>query len=105
MTRFKLASIALSALLVMACGKVDSAEPRAMTGDAAGQAQRAPANTSAAPAPATHPGVNAQGAATLEFKKRIDAYVKIHNEAEGKVPNLKKTDDPKEISEREKALG
>ena len=50
-------------------------------------------------------GVNAQGAATLEFKKRIDAYMKIHNEAEGKVPNLKSTDDPKEISDREKALG
>ena len=49
--------------------------------------------------------VNAQGAATLEFKKRIDAYIKIHNEAEGKVPAPKKTDDPKEISEREKALG
>ena len=48
--------------------------------------------------------VNAQGAATLEFKKHIDAYMKIHNEAEAKVPSLKKTDDPKEISEREKAL-
>jgi hypothetical protein len=49
--------------------------------------------------------VNAQGAAVLEFKKRIDAYMKIHNEAESKVPALKKTDDPKEISDREKALG
>jgi hypothetical protein len=49
--------------------------------------------------------VNAQGAATLEFQKRIQAYMKVHNEAEGKVPNLKRTDDPVEISAREKALG
>ncbi len=48
--------------------------------------------------------MNAQGAATLEFHKRIQHYLEIHNQAEGKVPNLKKTDDPKEISDREKAL-
>lgn len=48
--------------------------------------------------------VNAQGAAVLEFQKRIQAYMKIHNQAEGKVPNLKRTDDPVEISAREKAL-
>ncbi len=30
--------------------------------------------------------------------------MKTHNEAEGKVPNLKRTDDPVEISGREKAL-
>ncbi len=30
--------------------------------------------------------------------------MKIHNEAEAKVPNLKRTDDPKEIAERETAL-
>lgn len=48
--------------------------------------------------------VNAQGAATLEFHKRIQAYLKIHNEAESKVPNLKSTDDPKQVSDREAAL-
>ena len=113
MTKFFSASTALFAILLLtACGKVDSAEPRALTGDtAADQAQRAPGNKSAAPASAPSPtattpsGANAQGAATLEFKKRIDAYVKIHNDADAKVPSLKKTDDPKEISDREKALG
>lgn len=31
--------------------------------------------------------------------------MKVHNEAETKVPNLKRTDDPKEIADREVALG
>lgn len=104
------ASIALFAILLSACGKADTAEPSALTGPAADQAKRPSANQSAATpsptaAPSTDPAVNPQGAATLEFHKRIDAYLKIHNEAESKVPNLKKTDDPKEISEREQALG
>ena len=86
-----------------------SAEPRALTGGAADQAQRAPANTSAAapaaaPTAGGQPAVNAQGSATLEFQKRIQAYLKVHNEAETKVPNLKSTDDPQKISDREKAL-
>jgi hypothetical protein len=54
--------------------------------------------------PPHRPGTNAQGAATLEFQNRIKAYLKIHNQAEGKVPNLKRTDDPQEISEREMLL-
>ena len=49
--------------------------------------------------------MNAQGAATLEFQKRIQAYLKIHNQAETKVPNLRSTDDPQKISDREQALG
>jgi hypothetical protein len=49
--------------------------------------------------------VNPQGSAALEFHKRIDAYLKIHNDAERKVPNLKNTDDPKQVSGREQALG
>lgn len=106
------ASVALATVLTIACGKVDSSQQRAVSGTP-GEAQRAPGNTTApALAPVNNPTVNAdgqpvnaQGAATLEFKKRIDAYMKIHNEAEGKVPSLKRTDDPKEISEREKALG
>jgi len=108
MMKLRSALLVLSAILLVACGKVDSADPRttATTGEPASSS--APANASStAPAAAldSQNGVNSQGAATLEFKKRIDAYLKIHNEAEGKVPNLKKTDDPKEISEREKALG
>ena len=109
MTKSLSASIALVAILASACGQVDTAEPRALTGPG----DQAPQNRTPQPLPpANRPTVtadgqpiNAQGAATLEFKKRIDAYIKIHNEAESKVPSLKRTDDPKEISDREKALG
>jgi hypothetical protein len=105
-------SITLATIFTIACGRVDSAPSRAETGSP-DQAQRAAGNTTApALAPVNNPTVNAdgqpvnaQGAATLEFKKHIDAYMKIHNEAESKVPSLKRTDDPKEISDREKALG
>ena len=104
MTKILSASIALPALLALACNTADTSEPRA----AAPAAQAQPA-AAASPDPASGitaggQAVNAQGAATLEFKKRIEAYLKIHNQAEGKVPNLKRTDDPKEISDREKAL-
>jgi hypothetical protein len=51
------------------------------------------------------PAVNPQAAATAEFQKRIQDYLKVHNEAESKVPKLKSTDDPKEVSSREVALG
>jgi len=104
MTKLHPASLALlPALLLAGCGSAEQAETRAVVSE---QAPRA-VNQSPAPAPVAgaQPGVNAQGAATLEFQKRIEAYIKLHNEAEAKVPNLKKTDDPKEISEREKALG
>jgi hypothetical protein len=119
MTKLRLASLALSAFLLVACGKADSAAPRALTGEPADQSQRTPVTNKTAPVPVVpavpelppaspatqaQPGVNAQGTATLEFQKRIAAYMKVHNEAESKVPNLKRTDDPKEISEREKAL-
>lgn len=108
MTKIHSASVALAALLITACGKVDSADPRttaAVSGEPASSVPSANATPVAPAAAMPQNGVNAQGAATLEFKKAIDAYVKIHNEAEGKVPNLKKTDDPKEIADREKALG
>jgi hypothetical protein len=39
-----------------------------------------------------------------EFFDRVSDYMKIHQASEAKVPNLKKTDDPKEVSGREKAL-
>ena len=35
----------------------------------------------------------------------IKAYLKVHNEAQTKVPNLKNTDDPTQIHDREAALG
>ena len=110
MTRIPLASLAVLAVIAAGCSNTDTAEPRTLAG-VADQAPRTPQNkTAAQPAPPppltqSEAGVNAQGAATLEFKKRIDAYIKIHNEADGKVASLKKTDDPKEISDREKALG
>ena len=50
------------------------------------------------------PVVNPQAAATVEFQNRIKAYLKIHNDAEAKVPNLKSTDDPKQVNDREVAL-
>jgi hypothetical protein len=49
--------------------------------------------------------VNPAGAAALEFHKRIQAYIAIHNTAEGQVPNLGNTSDPAKISDREAALG
>lgn len=55
-------------------------------------------------APGQQP-VNPAGAAALEFHKAIEAYVAIHNAAEGKVPALGNTTDPAKISERETALG
>jgi hypothetical protein len=54
--------------------------------------------------PEGEPGVNQQGAATLEFYNRIQDYMKIHNEAERDVPSLKRTDDAEEISGREQLL-
>ena len=100
MTKMLSASLALAAALTVGCGKADTAEPRAATG-AADQATRVPQNQTP---PAPDAGPNTQSAATQEFKKRIDAYIKIHNDADAKVPSLKKTDDPKEIAERETAL-
>jgi hypothetical protein len=51
------------------------------------------------------PQTNPTAAAVHAFQLRVDAYVKLHNQAEGKVPNLTETADPKKISTREAALG
>jgi hypothetical protein len=107
MMKLRSALLVLAATMFAAC---NSPESRALTSNADGAA---PANQSAMQlAPVNNPTVtpdgqpvNPQGAATLEFHKRIEAYMKIHNEAEAKVPNLKRTDDPVEIASREKALG
>jgi hypothetical protein len=106
MTKLRSALLVLFAIALVACNRVDTAEPRPLSANP-------PANATAPElVPVNNPSVaadgqpvNAQGAAVLEFHKRIQAYMKIHNEAEGKVPNLKRTDDPVEISSREKALG
>jgi len=110
MTKFHLVSLGLLAILLVACGRVETVEPRSVA-DAPAESQKLPPlkktpnpPMTAAPTADGQPGVNPAGAATLEFHKRIQAYLKIHNEAETKVPNLKRTDDPKEISERENAL-
>jgi hypothetical protein len=107
------ASIALVAIACVGCGN-STAEPGAATEASVPAEQKRPAPKAASgvkeatpppPLTRTETGANAQGAATLEFKKRIDAYVKIHNSADAKVPSLKKTDDPKEIADRERMLG
>ena len=104
MTKIYSASIALLVLSLAACGKADTAEPSATSGTAADQSQRAANQTAAQPVTTPLPGTT-EDAAVVEFKKRIDAYLKTHNEAEEQIPNLERTDDPKEISDREKALG
>ena len=110
MTKFIPALIALSTVLTLACNRADTAEPQPLAGDA----QQPPATntTPILPPIGATPGVtpdgeavNAQGAATLEFRKQIDEYIKIHKEADSKVPSLRRTDDPQEIADREKALG
>jgi len=66
-----------------------------------------PASNTTTPAetPATQQPAQPVSASTAEFNKRVAAYVDLHKKADGQVPSLKKTDDPKEISSREIALG
>ena len=49
--------------------------------------------------------VNPVGAAVLAFQQKLAEYVKLHNRAEGQVPQLMETTDPAKISDREKSLG
>ena len=51
------------------------------------------------------PAVNPTAAAVHAFQQRVADYMKIHQQAEGKVPDLKETGDPKKIADRETALG
>jgi len=57
------------------------------------------------PAQAPTPAVNQTGAAVLAFQQKVADYVKLHNQAESKVPSLTETDDPAKIAAREAALG
>jgi hypothetical protein len=107
MMKLHSALLVILALTLAACNKANTAETQAL--DDAAPANKTPAEMALTPVNSPTVGadgqpMNSQGAATLEFQKRIQAYMKIHNEAEGKVPNLKRTDDPVEISGREKAL-
>lgn len=109
MTKFHPAPLLVFAVLLAGCNRVETADKRAAAAVLADQEPPTATNAtpgSETPTLVTPDGqpVNPMGAATLEFHKRIQAYVKIHNEAESKVPNLKRTDDPVEISGREKAL-
>lgn len=104
MTRLHSASFVVIAVLAAGCGSSDTSEPRAATGPATEAMKPENGTPSYVPAPSSSQNVTGQAAAALEFQKRIQDYMKIHNEAEGKVPNLKKTDDPQEISDREKSL-
>lgn len=117
MTILKGAGLIVSfAVLVVACARADwSAEPAPASASTVTPAGETPIPSvppvgSPPPAPATaaapdgQPGTNAQAAATVEFQNRIKAYLKVHNEAETKVPNLKRTDDAKEIYERQASL-
>lgn len=111
MTILRCASYAvLSAVIVSGCARAEEPAQSAPTDvTAAGQTPVPPVGSpppppAASAAPDGQPGTNAQAAATLQFQNQIKAYLKIHNEAESKVPNLKRTDDPQEIADRETAL-
>jgi hypothetical protein len=98
------ASLVLLVAMLAACDRANTAESTAADVPAKPAAELPGNSTAAASVTPDGQPVNQMGAATLEFHKRVEAYMKIHNEAEGKVPNLKKTDDPVEIAAREKAL-
>jgi hypothetical protein len=107
MMKLRSALFALFATILVACNTSEGrpiAEPEkaAVPSNQTAAMQLTPVNNPSV-TPDGQP-VNPLGAAVLEFQKKIDAYMKIHNEAEGKVPNLKRTDDPVEIAAREKAL-
>ena len=102
MTILRPASLAMLAALLAGCGSNSRATD--VTGVAADPSK--PTNaTPAAPPAETAPVSEAQTEAAIEFQKRIQVYMKTHNDAEAKVPNLKNTDDPQQIADREKALG
>ena len=92
----------LGLLISVACGTQvpGKAETPPATTETPAPSAPAPAETSA-----TQGTTQTEPAATAEFNKRVAAYVEVHKKADGQVPSLKRTDDPKEISSREIALG
>ena len=101
MTKLCSVSVVVLATLFAGCGSPSNSSD--VTGVAADPSKPANATPAAAPAVA-EPVSEAQSEAAVEFQKRIQAYMKTHNDAEAKVPNLKNTDDPQQIADREKAL-
>ena len=59
----------------------------------------------AAAAQQQKPPVNAVAQEMVDFHKRIDAYMKVRDEATKRLPDQKETGDPAKISAREQALG
>jgi hypothetical protein len=51
------------------------------------------------------PPVNVFAQSMADFKTRVDAYMKVRDEATKNLPEVKETGDPAKISAREKALG
>lgn len=107
MTILRSALLVLLAAFGVACNG-GSAETKAAadTADATRATSSSPGPLPATTATLTPDGqpVNAMGAAILAFHKHLEAYMKVHNEAEGKVPSLVRTDEPAEISSRQQAL-
>src|SRR5690242_2710801 len=69
-------------------------------------AQTGTRNSPAAPAVDAKTGEPTNGAQILaDYKKRIDAYLKVHDEAKKDGPALKQTSDPAEIKKAQDALG
>jgi hypothetical protein len=93
MTKHHSATLALLALLLAACNQVETSPPGAVA-----SAKADPLPPPVDQKPLVKPG-NVSPTDT-----RVQAYVKIHKEADGKVPSLKRTDDPVEIATREKGL-
>jgi hypothetical protein len=95
------ALLALSAALLLGCGSADTAGSPA--GSTANQTPTVPANQTP-PLRTEAQEIAEQPPLARAFRDRVEEYMKVHNEAEGKVPNLKNTDDPQKITDREQAL-
>jgi hypothetical protein len=54
---------------------------------------------------AQEPPVNPFAQSMVDFRTRVDDYLKLRDKITGKVPELEETKDPAKISAREKALG
>jgi hypothetical protein len=62
------------------------------------------AATGGIPQPRSGTPVNADAQLLVEFKQRVDAYMKVHNRLEKDTPPLKRTDDPVRIKASQDAL-
>jgi hypothetical protein len=85
-----------------------AAEQQAGTTGEREEASQAPAPKTPAATPiadhATATGVNPDAAVLLDFKARVDAYMKLRKEAVKGAPKLKETNDPAKIKESQDAM-